>query len=106
MIIVRAGKIVWPRESISSLKRFGYSHHGIDVGNGQVIHYTGEPGRKSNASIKKTPMKEFACDGVVEVVKYSKCLPIDETIALAEERLGENAYNLIFHNCEHFAWFW
>jgi hypothetical protein len=87
------------------VKRFGYSHHGIDVGDGQVIHYTGEPGHKSDASIKKTLIKEFTCDGVVEVVKYSKCLPIDETIALAEERIGENTYNLIFCNCEHFARF-
>jgi len=85
------------------VKRLGYSHHGLDVGNGQVFHYTGEPGSKSDASIKKTPMKEFACDGVIEVVEYSKCLPIDETLALAEERIGENTYNLIFSNCEHFA---
>ena len=85
------------------VKRVGYSHHGIDAGNGQVIHYTGEPGRKSDASIKKTLKKDFACDGIIELVEYSKCLPIDETMALAEERIGENSYNLVFSNCEHFA---
>lgn len=37
-----------------------YDHHGIYCGDGTVIHYTGEVGRKANASIKRSSIIEFA----------------------------------------------
>ena len=37
------------------VKRAGgvYYHHGLDVGDGYVIHYSGEVARKRNASIRR-----------------------------------------------------
>ncbi|WP_163468191.1 lecithin retinol acyltransferase family protein [Fusobacterium sp. IOR10] len=80
-----------------------YYHHGIDVGNGKIIHYTGEPGKKINASIEITSINEFLNGGKLEIVKYSKCLSETETISRAFELIGEKNYNLFFNNCEHFA---
>ncbi|MFN3326267.1 MAG: lecithin retinol acyltransferase family protein [Bryobacteraceae bacterium] len=31
-------------------RRFGYTHHGIDAGDGTVTHYTGERGQKAGFS--------------------------------------------------------
>lgn len=35
------------------VKRMGglYTHHGIDLGDGRVIHYSGEVGRKKDAAV-------------------------------------------------------
>ncbi len=87
------------------VSRGGYTHHGIDMGNKQVIHYTGEPGSKSNACIAETTLAEFAQGAEVKTVQYGKCLPVNRTVELARSRLGEKDYNLVFNNCEHFARF-
>ena len=87
------------------VSKTGYSHHGIDIGNGKVIHYTGEPGSKSNAAISETIKEEFSSGLKVQVVKYGKCLPVSRTLEIAESRIGEQKYNLVFNNCEHFARF-
>jgi hypothetical protein len=87
------------------VNRGAYTHHGIDVGDEQVIHYTGEPGSKSNASIVKTTLAEFSQGEEVQTVEYGKCLPVSRTVELAYSRLGEMKYHLVFNNCEHFARF-
>jgi len=80
-----------------------YYHHGIDIGNDTVIHYTGEPGKKSDASIKRTSMKEFLNGGKFEIVRYSECLDNDTVILRAAQLVGERNYDILFNNCEHFA---
>lgn len=80
-----------------------YYHHGIDCGDGSVIHYSGEPAQKASASIERTTLDDFAGGGVVEVVYYERSYDPDEVIARAEEMLGEEGYNLVTNNCEHFA---
>ena len=83
--------------------RRGYTHHGIDTGDGEVIHYTGEVGQKANAAVKKTSLAEFAKGNLIEVASYGVCNPVELVMERAESRLGESAYNLVFNNCEHFA---
>jgi Lecithin retinol acyltransferase len=34
----------------------GYEHHGIDVGDGEVVYFNGEPKRKSRTGVKKTSL--------------------------------------------------
>lgn len=85
------------------VRRTGYSHHGVDVGNGEVVHFTGEPGRKAGAQIRRTSSEEFCRGGKVEIRVYQQCLPPDEVIAHAESKLGDAGYHLVFNNCEHFA---
>ncbi len=45
------------------VKRTGFTHHGIDCGDGTVIHYTGEVGQKVNPAIRHTPVEQFLKGG-------------------------------------------
>ncbi|AOY80071.1 lecithin retinol acyltransferase family protein [Moorena producens JHB] len=76
-----------------------YQHHGIDCGDGSVIHY-----RKNTETIERTSLATFALgETKIYVRQYSVCLIADVVIRRAKSRLGERQYNLIFNNCEHFA---
>jgi len=87
------------------VKRFFglFYHHGIDVGDGTVIHFNGEPSKKSNASVKQTSMEEFLDGRELEFVHYSKSLDPIITINMAKKQIGLRGYNLFYRNCEHFA---
>jgi hypothetical protein len=86
------------------VKRIGYSHHGIDIGDGTVVHYTDGLGNKINAEVKQTSMQEFLDDGgELQIVKYNKSSSTDKVVRSAKSRVGEKGYDLIFNNCEHFA---
>lgn len=81
--------------------RLGYSHHGIFVGGNQVIHYTGKTGY---AEVVISTLNEFCKDDEVEVKEnIFDAFTAEEIVARAYSRLGEQDYNLIFNNCEHFA---
>lgn len=80
-----------------------YTHHGIDCGDGIVIHFTGEPGKKNEAAISRTPMAEFALDSIVHLREYSQKDDGDTVIERAESKLDSKEYNLVTNNCEHFA---
>ncbi|MCC6794316.1 MAG: lecithin retinol acyltransferase family protein [Candidatus Hydrogenedentes bacterium] len=83
--------------------RRGYWHHGIDCGDGTVIHYTGELFDRSNAAVRRTPIEQFAKGGKVRVVKSHSDFHIEDIIARAESRLEEMRYSTVSNNCEHFA---
>jgi len=83
--------------------RMGYTHHGIDCGDGTIIHYTGEVGQKSNAAVRRTPIEVFAKGCAIRVRAYGVCDTVDFVVERAESRLGECSYHLLFNNCEHFA---
>jgi hypothetical protein len=87
------------------VRRSGYYHHGIQVDAKAVIHFTGEPGSKSNAAILETSLEEFLNGGSKEIVAYGETLEPTDILENARARIGETGYNLIFNNCEHFA-FW
>lgn len=78
-----------------------YTHHGIDGGDGTVIHYTGTAvtGRR----VERTSLESFAGGGDVFVRTYRSRLPTEEIISRAESRLGMSGYHLVRNNCEHFA---
>jgi hypothetical protein len=83
--------------------RTGYYHHGIDVGDGYVIHRAApDGGVKAGAQICKTTFADFAGRGRVEICVYAESDP-ETTAVRAESRLGESGYSLVFGNCEHFA---
>jgi len=85
--------------------RTGYYHHGIDLGDGYIIHYTGEVGRKKNAAIKMTTMRTFLKGGQLEIINYDKCSSAHDVAQRARDRMGESNYSLLFNNCEHFAFY-
>lgn len=77
-----------------------YEHHGIDCGDGSVIHL-----RKRTETIERTPFSAFVNDAKskVYVRHYPTCFIPNVVVRRAESRLGERKYNLLFNNCEHFA---
>ncbi len=78
-----------------------YSHHGIDCGDGSVIHYAGPRGTVRH--VARTPMETFAAGSEVMVRAYEQRLTAEETVRNAESRLGTAGYRLVRNNCEHFA---
>ena len=83
-----------------------YTHHGVYVGAGQVIHYEGLSTTLRRGPVAKVGLDEFAHGHPVRVqgeadAAYSGI----EVVARACSRLGEDAYDLVRNNCEHFcAW--
>lgn len=77
-----------------------YQHHGIDGGDGTVIHY-----RKmgDEARIERTDRETFSWGQTVYRVDHPVVDADDVVMARAESRLGECRYDLFFNNCEHFA---
>lgn len=76
--------------------RTGYTHHGLYIGDGTVIHYLQD-------GVCLATLKDF-CDGATYHVKdtprrYSR----DKCVERAYSRIGEDDYNLLFNNCESFV---
>ena len=90
-------------EHIWVTRLLGYTHHGIDCGDDTVIHFTGEPGKKSDAAVARTSMSDFALDSIVHVREYSQKDDPLVVVSRAESKLGSREYNLVTNNCEHFA---
>ena len=78
--------------------RLGYTHHGIYVGNGEVVHYLLDEG------VTLSDLEEFSRGNAVRVRTHPGAPYSGEECARrALSRLGEDEYNLVFNNCEHFA---
>ncbi|XP_077994927.1 phospholipase A and acyltransferase 2-like [Glandiceps talaboti] len=101
-----------------------YSHWGVYVGNGQVIHMAGvddtgdERGSHSGSfsiSGKQFNKAAIKCDDFLEIVrgcsveinnsKDRKRCPARkrDIVKRAFSKLGEIEYNVLWNNCEHFA---
>lgn len=76
-----------------------YEHHGIDCGDGSIIHYS----KSGEAQISRTSRGAFARGGNVYTQPISTSFIPDIVVQRAESRLGERQYDLFFNNCEHFA---
>lgn len=81
-----------------------YTHHGLYVGDGKVIHYAGGEQGFGRGSVELTSLAEFQGDGDLRV-KYPtfRVYGKAESVERAYSRLGEDAYSLLFNNCEHFV---
>jgi hypothetical protein len=85
--------------------RIGYTHHGIYVGDNEVIHFA--PDASSEAYIHAVTLEKFA-GGNNKVYRLSKNnsptrYSGTEVSERAREKLYEGTYNLVFNNCEHYA---
>lgn len=95
------------------VKRTLYSHYGIYVGDGKVIHFAANAGAETNASkadIHETTVWDFLKGGKLFVLKDPvglKPFPADVIVQRAKSKLDKckGEYNLVSNNCEHFA-FW
>lgn len=77
-----------------------FNHHGIDLGDGTVAHYL------EGRAILRSPREEFSRGQPISTVDYPEgsCSSPGLTVRRAMGRLGEQNYNLLFNNCEHFAY--
>jgi hypothetical protein len=83
-----------------------YTHHGIDLGDGTVVHFSGEPLRLAEACIERISLEGFLQNGVMRVVRHRGAVrPSDEVVAAALSMVGNKNYDLLVNNCEHFATF-
>ena len=87
--------------------RTGYSHHGIYCGNGQVVHYSGFAQAFKKGSLEITTLERFlGSEKKYYVIKYPAnkvMFSAKDIVRRALSRIGEDRYNLVFNNCEHFA---
>jgi hypothetical protein len=82
-----------------------YTHHGIYVGNGRVVHYRGLERGWRRGPVEEVSLKRFARGRSVSVRHDSRRFGRNEVVARARSRLGELGYRLLTNNCEHFcAW--
>ncbi len=103
--------------NVFDIKETG-THHGIYIGNNQVIHFIGgtnpsniipQLGYEKDAVIKQTSLEEFAGEYPMERVKIvnykgRKVSDIETVIARAKRNIGQDGYHLFLNNCEHFAY--
>ncbi|MCI7266832.1 MAG: lecithin retinol acyltransferase family protein [Veillonellaceae bacterium] len=89
-----------------------YTHHGIYVSDNEVIHFTGTDDDNIMDSSKNmvisSDLNFFLKGGELEVKEYTDeefqdLYAPDQIVAYARSCLGDDGYNLIFNNCEHFA---
>ena len=82
------------------IKQGSITHHGIDCGDGTVIHYRG---KQAGGRIIQTSYRNFKKGQYVYVKSYSYKFSANTIVRRARKRLYERNYNLFFNNCEHFA---
>jgi hypothetical protein len=84
--------------------RRGYTHHGIYVGRGRVVQYGGLSRGLGRGPVEEVSLSQFAHGRPIwlrlEELRWSNR---DEVVRRARSRLGENRYNLLTNNCEHFC---
>ncbi len=81
-----------------------YQHHGIYCGNNRVIHYSGLANGLESGPVVVTGLKSFSNDSECRVIpSLLRVFDVESTIRRARSRLGENRYNLLTNNCEHFV---
>jgi hypothetical protein len=79
-----------------------YSHHGIDCGDGTVVHYWTDD-LPLRSLVKRTTLEEFADGGRVRVRDYAECDPPEVSVGRAAGSLGAGGFDPLTNNCEHFA---
>ena len=84
--------------------RLGYTHHGIHVGAGRVVHYSGLARGLRSGPVEEVSLERFASGHLLGVIAGApQQFAADEVARRARSRLGENRYRLFTNNCEHFC---
>jgi hypothetical protein len=87
-----------------TVSRRGYTHHGLHVGGGRVVHYSGFSGFWQCGPVEEVSLSRFSAGREVRIVDHSgSVFSSEEIVRRARSRLGENDYRLLSNNCEHFC---
>jgi len=80
-----------------------YSHHGIYIGNGRVIHYSGLAHGLQRGPVEDISLEHFARGRGIRIRHEAPKFDRGEVVERARSRLGERHYRLLTNNCEHFC---
>ena len=83
-----------------------YWHHGIDMGDGTVVHARPHDFRNpfGGGSVVRTSLEEFAEGQEVRPTREPPAeFPAEEVARRAAEHVGRPGYCPVVANCEHFA---
>jgi hypothetical protein len=84
--------------------RLGYTHHGIYVGQGEVVHYSGLSRRLMRGPVERVTISQFAAGRALFVATGTgDRFDAQDVVRRACSRLGEDCYRLASNNCEHFC---
>jgi len=84
--------------------RRAYIHHGVYVGHGRVVHYSGMSGFWQCGPVEEVSLSQFGVGRPVQIVDHDRSLySPEEIVRRARSRIGENDYRLLTNNCEHFC---
>src|SRR5260221_4178766 len=84
--------------------RLGYTHHGIYIGNGKVVHYAGLSRYWRSGPVEEVTVSDFVSGHPVRIVEHSESTySAHEIVRRARSRVGEHGYRLLTNNCEHFC---
>ena len=80
-----------------------YTHHGIGLGNGRVIHYSGLSNNLKNiGEVEEVSLEDFSLNKEIIVKEHNnRMFDLEEAVIRARLRLGENQYHVLHNNCEH-----
>jgi len=82
----------------------GYTHHGIYVGEGKVVHYGALLYDIIRKPVEEVSLAAFAQGrALYQVLHEEAAFKAEEAILRARTRLGEKRYRLLSNNCEHFV---
>ena len=86
------------------VQKRGYTHHGLGIGKGEVIHYSGLADGLEAGPICKVSLKEFSKGSKIRMKRHPRRkYNVREAVRRAKSRLGEDAYSVWGNNCEHFV---
>jgi hypothetical protein len=97
------------RGDIIYVDRGLYKHDGVYENDYRVIHFAPKSGFEldaEHACIQETTLAEFLKNGTVQIdTDPAAVYSPGETVKRARSCVGtgKGDYNLVFHNCEHFA---
>jgi hypothetical protein len=84
--------------------RRGYTHHGVYVGGGRVVHYSGFSAFWQCGPLEEVSLSRFSAGREPRIVHHARSVfSPEEIVRRARLRLGENDYRLLSNNCEHFC---
>lgn len=82
----------------------GFTHHGVYVGAGRVVHYGALMYDIIRKPVEEVSFETFAEGRPVFVIEHPEvCFDAAEIVSRARSRLGEKRYRLLTNNCEHFV---
>lgn len=81
-----------------------YTHHGIYVGSGSIVHYSGLADSIATGPVEEVGLTTF-CAGRDFYIKAhaAPAFNTEQITRRARSRIGESAYSVFANNCEHFC---